>query len=292
MMLAWVVSTVLGFAAAEITPALIQAAASVPAIEAGAPSKPNATAENASPAATALADAPAVAVLGPTVAITATDAAASAEPPAPPAPSLTASIDLTRQLMVVSEHGVEKHTWPISSGAAGYATPRGTFRPEWTAKMWYSRKYDWAPMPHAVFINGGVAVHATQHVRALGTPASHGCIRLAPANAKIFYGLVHRHGLKLTSVDVHGAAQWRAPAVASRKKAPVQYAAAPYEPFSLFPAWGSPPTSAFDPGFTKRAAKSAKAARYGVSVSSKRPPRNRVIHLPPRSPRYVMGSAN
>ncbi len=291
MMLAWVLSAVIGFAAAEITPALFQAAASVPALAAGTPSEPSATAEKAPPApASALADAPAVAVLGPTFAITATDATTSADPPAPQAPTLSASIDLTRQLMVVSEHGVEKYTWPISSGAAGYATPRGTFRPEWTAKMWYSRKYDWAPMPHAVFINGGVAVHATQHVRALGTPASHGCIRLAPANAKIFYGLVHRHGLKLTSVDVHGAAQWRAPAVASRKKPSVQYAAAPYEPFSLFPAWGSP-TSAFDSGFTKKA-KSAKTAPYRAAVLPKRPPRNRIIHLPPRSPRYVMGSAN
>ena len=35
--------------------------------------------------------------------------------------------------------------------------------------MWYSRKYDNAPMPNAVFINGGVAVHATQHVSRLGS---------------------------------------------------------------------------------------------------------------------------
>lgn len=294
MMLAWVFSAVIGLAAMEAAPGLVQAAASAQAPAAEAAAAPNATAAETSPiGAPTLApapDAPAVAVLEPTVAIAATEATTSTEPPAPLAPTLTASIDLTRQLMVVSEHGVARYTWPISSGTAGYATPRGTFRPEWTAKMWYSRKYDWAPMPHAVFINGGVAVHATQHVGALGTPASHGCIRLAPANAKIFYTLVQRHGLKLTSVDVDGTPQWRAPAVASRKKPREQYAAVPYEPWSLFPAWAPPTTSAFDPAFTK---KRGRTGVYGASaISPKRPSRNRIVYLPPRPARSLMGSAN
>jgi hypothetical protein len=52
----------------------------------------------------------------------------------------------------------------------------------------------------------------------LGQPASHGCIRLSPTNAKTFYGLVGKHGKALTKVVVHGTPKWRAPAVASRRQ--------------------------------------------------------------------------
>jgi lipoprotein-anchoring transpeptidase ErfK/SrfK len=124
--------------------------------------------------------------------------------PAVPATTLTARIDLTTQRLEVSYDGRVQHVWPISSGREGFATPRGSFRPQWTAKMWYSRKYDNAPMPHAVFFTGGVAVHGTQSTRLLGQPASHGCVRLAPANAARFYALVHKHGLKQTRIVVQG----------------------------------------------------------------------------------------
>ncbi len=163
----------------------------------------------------------------PSTAVTAQPPVAGAAPadkpvaPAPaaplPVPTLTVSIDLGSQTMQVSENGSSRYSWPISSGTAQFPTPRGTFRGQWMAKMWYSRKYDNAPMPHAVFINGGVAIHATYHTAALGSPASHGCIRLSPGNAKTFYNLVQRHGLKSTRVAVHGTPKWRAPAVASRQ---------------------------------------------------------------------------
>ncbi|MBX9683956.1 MAG: L,D-transpeptidase [Hyphomicrobium sp.] len=152
-----------------------------------------------------------------TSAAPANTAAVQAPAAPPPVPTLTVSIDLGSQSMQVSENGSPRYSWPISSGTAQFPTPRGTFRGQWMAKMWYSRKYDNAPMPHAVFINGGVAIHATYHTAALGTPASHGCIRLSPGNAKTFYNLVQRHGLKSTRVAVYGTPKWRGPAVASRK---------------------------------------------------------------------------
>ena len=130
-----------------------------------------------------------------------------ADKPTPPAPpSLIVKINLSQQRMDVFAHGVQVHSWPISSGRSGFETPRGTFRAQWAAKMWYSRKYDMAPMPHAVFINGGVAVHATSAVGLLGRPASHGCIRLSPSNAATFYNLAHKHGLRQTQVSVFGSA--------------------------------------------------------------------------------------
>lgn len=181
--------------------------------------------------------------------------AKQAEPakPAPPPlpPTLTASIDLGAQEMTVFENGVEKFTWAISSGTADHPTPRGTFRPEWTAKMWYSKKYDNAPMPNAVFINGGVAIHATYATSMLGRPASHGCIRLAPAHAAMFYKLVGRHGLGRTKVSVFGTPKWRAPAVA-RRDDDGRYAQV--DNGGSFWFWGSSSkaTSAYDEGFTKR----------------------------------------
>ncbi len=153
------------------------------------------------------------------------ESAAPAKPVPPPQPTMKVAIDLMTQRMTVSEHGTAKYTWPVSSGTEEFPTPRGTFHPQWTAKMWYSKKYDNAPMPHAVFINGGVAIHATYHTRSLGRPASHGCIRLAPANAATFYKLVHKHGLKMTRVSVYGTPKYSAPAVASQNDRSRRYAA-------------------------------------------------------------------
>jgi lipoprotein-anchoring transpeptidase ErfK/SrfK len=125
--------------------------------------------------------------------------------PAPLPPTLSIDIDLARQLMTVSEHGAPLHTWQISSARYGYRTPTGTFEPTWMAKMWYSRQYDLAPMPHAIFFHKGVAIHGTYATRALGNPASHGCVRLALGNAATLFKLVTRHGKERTQIVVHGA---------------------------------------------------------------------------------------
>jgi lipoprotein-anchoring transpeptidase ErfK/SrfK len=130
--------------------------------------------------------------------------AAAPAKPLPPAITLTANINLSTQRMTVSYGGKAQHTWAISSGARGHETPTGNFKPQWQSKLWFSRTYDNAPMPHAVFFNGGIAVHATSSIGRLGSPASHGCIRLAPANAAQFYALVGRHGNVHTKIAVTG----------------------------------------------------------------------------------------
>ena len=131
--------------------------------------------------------------------------------PAKPSITLQAKADLAQQTLTVSERGRVIAIWKISSGVADHATPRGVFQPEWTAKMWYSHKYDNAPMPHAVFFKDGAAIHATQATGALGRAASHGCVRLAPANAETFYKLVQKHGLARTRISVFGAPQYQQP---------------------------------------------------------------------------------
>lgn len=147
-----------------------------------------------------------------------TATAQPAKPAAPKVPAITlnADINLTTQQLTVTSGGKVLHVWSISSGRAGYDTPRGTFKPQWAARMHYSKKYDDAPMPHSVFFNGGVATHATYATGLLGRPASHGCVRLAPANAATFFNLVHKHGFASTRIVVHGSPRGRGDLVASR----------------------------------------------------------------------------
>ena len=120
--------------------------------------------------------------------------------------------------MTVKAGGKVLHSWKISSGRRGYETPRGSFRPSWASRMWYSRQYDGAPMPYAVFFNQGIATHGTNAVGRLGRPASHGCIRLRTAHAKKFYKLVHRHGYKRTRIIVTGKAKQTRVAKRSRRR--------------------------------------------------------------------------
>lgn len=124
--------------------------------------------------------------------------------------TLKAEVDLTNQTMVVFEHGVETYRWNISSGVSRrYPTPVGTFTPYRMHRMWHSRQWYGAPMPYAVFIHGGVAVHGTTYTGYLGRPASKGCIRLATSNAKIFYQLVEQHGKNASSVTIMGAPNYK-----------------------------------------------------------------------------------
>jgi lipoprotein-anchoring transpeptidase ErfK/SrfK len=150
-------------------------------------------------------------------------------PPKPPEPTLLVDINLSTQRMVVTEDGRTKYTWAVSSARAGYTTPTGTFRPTWKSAMWYSRQYDMAPMPHSVFFSGGAAIHATFLTQQLGTPASHGCVRLSPKNAATFYGMVGKNGMDRTRITVHGHPKYSTWNVASARQMNVRrYAALPY----------------------------------------------------------------
>ncbi len=134
--------------------------------------------------------------------------------PQPPRTTLKATIDLSRQRMTVFANGKRLYRWSISSGRRGFETPRGSFRPGWMAKNWHSRKYNMAPMPCSVFFNQGIATHGTTAVSRLGRPASHGCIRLRTSNARTFYNLVRRHGMKRTRIVVTGRARQKVRKVA------------------------------------------------------------------------------
>ena len=113
---------------------------------------------------------------------------------------VVARINISNQTMIVSEDGNVIYSWAVSTGRGSYRTPRGTFRPVRMHKMWHSRKYDWSPMPHSIFFHRGYAIHGTPYVKNLGRPASHGCVRLHPDNARTLYNLVLAHGRKNTRI--------------------------------------------------------------------------------------------
>jgi L,D-transpeptidase catalytic domain len=72
-------------------------------------------------------------------------------------------------------------------------------------EIWYSKQWDNAPMPHAVFFTKeGHAIHGANEVKRLGRPASHGCVRLSPQNAATLYALVKENGLDNTQVILVG----------------------------------------------------------------------------------------
>ncbi len=57
-------------------------------------------------------------------------------------------------------------------------------------------------MPYSIFFTpDGHAIHGSLHTRQLGRAASHGCIRLDPANAAILYDLVTAEGLGNTKIE-------------------------------------------------------------------------------------------
>jgi lipoprotein-anchoring transpeptidase ErfK/SrfK len=115
-------------------------------------------------------------------------------------------IDKAKQTMVVSVDGVTKYTWPVSTGRPGYATPSGDFTARSMNKIWYSKQWDNAPMPHAIFFTkDGHAVHGSYDVKHLGQPASHGCVRISPQNAETLYDLVAENGLDHTEVVLVGS---------------------------------------------------------------------------------------
>jgi lipoprotein-anchoring transpeptidase ErfK/SrfK len=102
-------------------------------------------------------------------------------------------ISKASQRMSVSVDGAPRYVWRVSTGKGGFGTPSGVFRPQMLARSWFSRKYYNSPMPYSIFYHKGYAIHGTNYLSRLGGPASHGCVRLHPANAAVLFGLVQRH---------------------------------------------------------------------------------------------------
>ncbi len=118
------------------------------------------------------------------------------------------TVDKDAQLMTIAVDGVERYQWPVSTGNPSHETPNGTFRAFRMEEDHYSKEFDDAPMPHSIFFTKiGHAIHGTDSESRLGTPVSHGCVRLSRAHASTLYALVEQQGVLNTTVTLTGSAQ-------------------------------------------------------------------------------------
>ncbi len=127
---------------------------------------------------------------------------------APADANVLIQIDKSTQEMTVSVDGQPRWHWPVSTGRPGRDTPSGTFRAFRMEADHFSKEFDDAPMPHSIFFTKiGHAVHGYLDTRNIGLPASHGCVRLEPANATKLYALVEQQGVLNTTVVITGDAR-------------------------------------------------------------------------------------
>ncbi len=158
------------------------------------------------------------------------------------------TVDKAAQSMSVSVDGQPLYSWSVSTGRSGYETPSGSFTPFRLEEDHASKEFDGAPMPHSIFFTSrGHAIHGSNATRRLGSPASHGCIRLAPSKAKTLFSLVRRKGLRNTRIVVKNsepanvARKEKRSRAARRREPPTVDYALPRgrEPYLAEPAYGS-----------------------------------------------------
>src|ERR1700712_2838595 len=167
---------------------------------------------------------------------------------------ISITIDKNAQEMSVAVAGVPRYRWPVSTGNPSHETPNGSFQTFRMEQDHYSKEFDDAPMPHSIFFTKfGHAIHGTDSVGRLGTPASHGCVRLSRANASTLYALVERDGVLNTTVTLTGSSQIalaRNPGVKSRtavaQQAPASQVDAAGDPVMLAPREIAPQQRADD----------------------------------------------
>ena len=118
------------------------------------------------------------------------------------AAEVEARIDLSDQEMTVFIDRTETYRWPVSTARAGKFTPTGLYAVQALKPMHYSTLYDNAPMPWSIFFSGNFAIHGTTQTDRLGSPASAGCVRLHPDNARILFDLVRENGRAHTLIEI------------------------------------------------------------------------------------------
>src|ERR1700761_7857096 len=142
------------------------------------------------------------------------------------------TVDKDNQVLTVAVDGVERYRWPVSTGNPSHETPNGSFRTFRMEADHFSKEFDDAPMPHAIFFTKrGHAIHGTESEGRLGTPVSHGCVRLSRDNAATLYAMVEKDGVLNTTVTLTGSSQvalarnprTRANAAVARRDPDAQY---------------------------------------------------------------------
>ena len=116
-----------------------------------------------------------------------------------PSGPILAVISLPVQRIYVYRNGVLIGASTISTGRPGHQTPTGVFTVLQKQVHHKSNLYDSAPMPYMQRLTwSGVAMHAGNLP---GYPASHGCVRMPLAFAKLLYGTTSR-GMTVVITDL------------------------------------------------------------------------------------------
>src|ERR1700732_4594407 len=200
--------------------------------------------------------------------------------------NVSITVDKNAQMMTVAVDGVERYHWPVSTGIPSHETPNGSFRTFRMEEDHYSKEFDDAPMPHSIFFTKiGHAIHGTDSEGRLGTPASHGCVRLSRDHAATLYELVQKEGVLNTTVTLTGSSQIalaRNPRgrsnTAVARRDPAQQVAPQYDaagdPVVITPQQVAPgqvaPQARADDGYIYPADGSSDTARYPAPRSNRR----------------------
>ncbi len=115
---------------------------------------------------------------------------------------IVARVSISEQKIRIFQDGAHLYTWPVSTAKAPKITPTGTFTPEFLSRDHRSSRYNNAPMPFAIFYRGNYAIHGTDQIKRLGNPASKGCVRLHPDNARVLFTMVRESGMQNTRVII------------------------------------------------------------------------------------------
>src|SRR3990172_5054108 len=115
---------------------------------------------------------------------------------------IVAKINLSSQRMDVYVDGAPRYNWPVSTARPGYRTPVGSFKPTALVRYHRSTIYSGSPMPYSIFFLRGYAIHGSYETKHLGSPASHGCVRLHPSNAAQLYSLVKQYCAGNTVIQI------------------------------------------------------------------------------------------
>jgi lipoprotein-anchoring transpeptidase ErfK/SrfK len=92
-------------------------------------------------------------------------------------------VDISKQVMVLANHGRAQHTFHVSTGAPATPTIRGHYQ-------FYMRQpgFNSHGMYYSVYWHGGYAIHGYHSVPPF--PASHGCVRNPIPESKFIYDWV------------------------------------------------------------------------------------------------------
>lgn len=131
-----------------------------------------------------------------------------AEDPKVATPGQAIYVDTNACRVHLYENGSEVKSYPCTPGKSGYSTPKGDWKLSYkdASPTWYNPHSDWAadmpesipPGPNnplglralAVSCGGGIFLHGTTNTGQLGSPGSHGCVRLANSDIVELYNRV------------------------------------------------------------------------------------------------------